>query len=134
MANPEPGFQPGSPAEEELVRLNEEIAEKERLGDTSCFERTLANNLIFRRANGKIENKVGFLKSLETVHTNPYELLEASVEYVTVDQQTAVVYVSVKSKRKNNERPGEYENVRMFEQQEGTWKLVTWTNRKVRDL
>jgi alkylhydroperoxidase/carboxymuconolactone decarboxylase family protein YurZ len=120
-----------------LIRLNEEIGEKEKLGDTSYFESLLGDDLVFRRASGAIHHKADYLKGLKTIGMNPYELLETSVVSVYVDvadgQESAVANVRVRAKRKDDEYAAVYENVRVFEKlpDRDTWRLVSWTNTKV---
>jgi hypothetical protein len=133
-------LEPLTAVEAKLIRLNEEIGEKERFGDRSYFESLLGDNLVFRRASGLVQHKADYLQGLERVQTNPYELLETLVEGVYVDvadgQESAVVNVRVRVKRKNDKHAAEYENMRVFEKQADTdtWHLISWTNTKVRDL
>jgi 4-carboxymuconolactone decarboxylase len=126
--------------EAELIRLNEEIGEKESLGDRGYFESLLGDNLVFRRASGVIQHKAEYLQGLERVRTNPYELLETVVESVYVDvadgQESAVVNLRVRAKRKSDNHIAEYENIRVFGKRPHTdaWRLISWTSTKVRDL
>ena len=116
------------PEKQRLRRLNEEIGEKEKDGDGKYFLMLLADDFVFRRANGDIVNKKDYLESLEKVAENPYEHLEVHVREVVIDRDSAVADVLVIAKRKNMQRPGRFTNVPMFKREDTQWKLVAWIN------
>jgi hypothetical protein len=89
-----------SEEEVQLKQLNEEIGNEERKGAQArpYFEALLAEDFIFRRAGGAIENKQTYLDSLDTVKENPYERLDTYVEMVTIDGNSAVTDVIVIAK------------------------------------
>ena len=69
-------------SDQELRRLNEEIRVKEQAGEVPFFDELLADNFLFRRADGTFVDKHHYLEDLESVAKNPYERLETVVENV----------------------------------------------------
>ncbi len=72
-----------------MVELNRQIVEAEKQGNKSFFEDTLAENLIFRRASGKIVTKQQFLDDLVT---DAFDVLVADTADIKIYKNTAVVY------------------------------------------
>lgn len=119
---------------EQLKQLNLEIGRREKAGDGEYFTKLLADDLIFRRANGVMVDKSAFIDGLATVVENPYEQSDTRVENVTVNGTSAVVRAIVIAKRRNMEHPGEFENVRVFQRENDDWRLAIWVNTKIQDL
>ena len=117
-----------------LKQLNAEIGEREKAGDGEYFTTLLADDFIFRRANGAIVGKSEYIDGLASVVANPYEQLDTRVENVMIDGSSAVVNTIVTAKRRNMEHPGEFKNVRVFRQENDDWRLAIWINTKIRDL
>jgi hypothetical protein len=117
-----------------LKQLNVEIGEREKAGDGEYFTTLLADDFIFRRANGAIVGKSEYIDGLASVVENPYEQRGERVESVTVNGNSAVVNAIVIVRRRNMERPGEFKNVRVFRQENDDWQLAIWINTKIRDL
>lgn len=116
------------PEQQSLKRLNEEVGEREKAGDSAYFQALLADDFVFRRADGNIVHNKEYLQSLEKVSENPYERLDTHVREVMVDKDSAVATVLVIAKRKSMERPRGFDNVRLFKRESGEWKLIAWIN------
>jgi hypothetical protein len=121
-------------SDQELRRLNEEIRVKEQAGEVAFFDELLADNFLFRRADGTIVDKRHYLGDLALVAKNPYERLESVVESVILDGGSGVVNVLVLAKRKKMERAAVFQNVRVFIRQGENWKLIMWVNTRIWDL
>src|SRR5206468_834977 len=113
-----------------LMELNKKMGENEKSADLIFFQDLLADNFLFRRANGDVVNREAYLQDLEQIAENPYQRLDTHVREVVVDKDSAVATVLVIAKRKKMEQPGGFNNVRMFERRNGKWKLVSWINTK----
>jgi hypothetical protein len=120
--------------DQELRRLNEEIRVKEQAGEVPYFGGLLADNFLFRRADGTIVDKRHYLDGLASLAENPYERLEAVVENVTLDGGSGVVNVLVLAKRKKMDHAAVFQNVRVFSRQGENWKLIMWVNTKIGDI
>jgi alkylhydroperoxidase/carboxymuconolactone decarboxylase family protein YurZ len=119
---------------QELVGLNVKLAEAEKRGDPEAIaflDGVLADDLIFRRANGEVVTKAKYLADLKP---DAYDRLETTVETVTVHPDAAVVEVKVVAQRKGDEHAAEYKNIRRFVKRGGGWQLVAWLNTKIKDL
>jgi len=116
------------PNKQSLRQVTEEMGARERDADGTFFQGLLADDFVFRRANGDIVHKAEYLQSLERVAENPYERLETHVREVAIDKDSAVVTVLVVAKRKQMEHLGRFNNVRMFRREDDKWKLVAWIN------
>src|SRR5713226_5876951 len=101
-------------SDQELRLLNEDIGIKEQAGEIQFFDQLLADNFLFRRANGSIVDKRQYLDGLASVVQNPFEKLDTVVENVMLDGDSGVVNVLVIAKRKTMERPAVFKNVRVF--------------------
>jgi len=121
-------------SDQELRRLNEEIRVKEQAGEVAFFDELLADNFLFRRADGTIVDKRHYLGDLALVAENPYERLESVVENMTLDGGSGVVNVLVIAKRKKMDRAAVFQNVRVFSHEDENWKLIMWVNTKIGDL
>ena len=139
-----PGSKDIGNAEDDLRKLNEELGEKEKAGDRAdkFFQDHIAEDLIFRRANGVVTDKEGFLSSLKP---DQFDRLETSVDAIDIKvappdpnmpakELSAVVDVTVIAQRKGTDA-GKFRNIRMFHKREGEeWKLRAWINTRVPDL
>jgi hypothetical protein len=110
--------------------LNEKIGISEKAAQRDFFVQHLADNLVFRRANGAVIGKQEFLEGLKP---DQLEMLETFVDDITINQESAVVDVTVKAKRRN-QSPAEFRNIRMFQKNGTQWQLAAWINTKLRDL
>src|SRR5687767_4391147 len=114
--------------EKELKEININIGEAEENGKIDFFENLLADELIFRRANGNITTKQSFLYDLKP---GAFHKLVTEVQEVKTRGDYAVVQVKVVAKRTTEESEGEYLNIRSFVKRNGDWKLITWLNTKI---
>ena len=116
-----------------LLTLNEAIRKNEMAGDASFFETHLAEDLLFRRASGKLARKTDFIKGLAE---RTWEKLENSNLEVSFDNEQhpsfAVVSLIVDYAfviNENQERKqGAARNIRFFRIEDGIWKLYSWYN------
>jgi|SRR6266568_1006652 len=120
--------------DQELRRLNEDIRVNEQAGEVKFFDELLADNFLFRRANGSIVDKRQYLDGLASVTQNPYERLDTVVENVSLDGDSGVVNVFVIAKRKTMEHPAVFKNVRVFSHEGENWKLIMWVNTRIGDI
>ena len=100
-----------------LKSINIKIGEAEKAKDKVFFEKHLSDNLLFRRASGKIHTKEQFLTAL----ANPnliYCYISTEVKNISISEDglKAVVkaIVFVKMTNEGNESEEHYSNVRFF--------------------
>jgi hypothetical protein len=106
---------------EELRRINEEIPEKENLGDRMFFEDRLAPVFVMRRANGALDDRAMFLLSLKPEGKRTCD--PKSIDIQPMGNFRALVTSMVKV------GPAEYHNLRLFGKDGfGRWKLLAWAN------
>jgi hypothetical protein len=119
-------------SEDLLRRLNHEVGDNEKAANRSFFVLYLADDLVFRRANGDIVEKEAFLDGLMP---DQFDMLETSVDALDVKGNSAVVDVTVKAQRRG-QKAGEFRNIRVFQRagQQAHWQLRAWINTKIRDL
>ncbi len=120
--------------DQELRILNKDIGANEQAGEVKFFDELLATNFIFRRADGSIVDKHQYLDSLKLIEENPYEQLDAVIEQVTLNKESAVAEVIVIAKRKSMKRSAAFRNVRVFRRESENWKLVMWVNTELGDV
>lgn len=82
---------------EELIRLNIEISKAENEGETDFLKTVLADDLIFRKANGKVVNKSEYLRDL-IGPDNAYERFIPEDIMADVYDDIAVVSFLVRAK------------------------------------
>jgi hypothetical protein len=114
--------------ENELIELNIKIGEAEKQRQQDFLRHVLHDDLIFRRASGKIVNKQRYLAELSD-QNNTYEYLISEEVKPTVYEGIAVVSLRVraKGKRGNDSFEGVYRNIRLFLKDHG-WFCVVWFN------
>jgi hypothetical protein len=120
----------GKMDEQKLAGLNEEFGEAEKRRDEGFFRQVLANELVFRRANGVRVDKERFLKDLRD-EQNTYEYLVAEdVETILFDNRTALVSLRVRAKgaRAEDTFEGSFRNTRLFVKRRGSWRCAVWFN------
>ena len=131
-----PGDDQSSPDVAELARINLEMADHERSGAAGAayFDDLLDANLCFRRGDGSITDKAGFLAGLadpgntsETLTADTWRLL------VSDDQAFAEVHVRLVGQRGGKPIDGTFRNLRLFERQGDTWRCVMWFNKRIAD-
>jgi len=116
----------------ELAELNEAFATAEFGADVEFFKCHLADGLRFRRASGKVVDKITFLKDIgapantnERVHPQQIEVLAYGA-----DLAICSMLVFFKGTRGGAPVEGTFRNTRVFVQSEGLWKCALWFNTK----
>jgi hypothetical protein len=115
---------------QELVELNQRIAEMEQRRDMDAlefFNRYLADQLVLRRANGVVMGKYGqqgFMRSL----TAPSRFSGVRTEDIAVDLlgTRALVTLDVVATSRLDGSMRRYCNIRMFSRSPGAWLLEFW--------
>jgi ketosteroid isomerase-like protein len=121
-----------APASSELRRLNIELTEQERRGvdAVAWFEGVLDDRLVFRRGNGTVVDKDGFLEGLKDPG-NTNEVLTTEIRQVQMLGDQAFVEAEVRLKGTRGGKPvdGTFRNLRLFERQADGWRCVMWFNK-----
>jgi len=129
--------------EDELIKLNKELALRENAGDIDWFENVLAPEIAFRRASGVIIDREAFLSALK----NPSNTLRSyeQTEGVEITENLAVFkcIISTTSPSDNNSGKTEpadnvikkFRNIRLFVKQrfkdDSRWVLLGWANEDI---
>ncbi len=130
-----PPSAPGT--ENELMTLNERIGEMEQKRDEEAhkfFNSHLSDQLIFRRASGKVVGKSGpegFLESLNK--PNPFTSRRAEDISVTLLDDRALVTLIVAGTRADGSE-GRHRNIRLFSKSSNNWILELWYNYEITSL
>ena len=118
-------------AKQQLVVLNQRIGEMEQKRDEEAiafFQTHLSDQLVFRRASGKIVGKSGpggFLESLSK--PQPFTSLRSDEIGVTLIDDRALVTLIVVGARADG-TVGRYRNIRLFSPLGDDWMLELWYN------
>jgi hypothetical protein len=109
--------------EEKLKELNERIGKAESEGDEEFLREVLADELVFRRASGKVVTKEEFLAE---VQKNKSERQSKDIK-VNLDEErnTALVSLIVRVME------SEFKNLRVFVRNENEWQCLMWFNTKI---
>ena len=114
----------------DLVELNRQIGNMEQQGAaaTEFFDTHLSDQLVFRRASGKIIGKLGpdgFLAGLES---NPFSSSSSEDISVTLLDDRALVTLIVVGTRKDDGSIHSYRNIRLFSRSGDIWIIELWYN------
>jgi glyoxylase I family protein len=114
----------------ELRELNVGIGVAERDHDTEFLRQVLDDELIFRRADGKVVGKDEYLAGLRN---RTYERLDVEVVEVDEKSDSAVVTTIVTARGMTNGKPfgGTFRNVRTFVFGDGVWRCPMWINTRI---
>jgi catechol 2,3-dioxygenase-like lactoylglutathione lyase family enzyme len=114
-------------ADLELRSINVEIGAAEQRHDVGYLSGVLHDELIFRRADGKIVTKEDYLRA---VPTREYATLESDVAELHVTAGTALATVLVRAEGRANgtEFRGTYRNLRVFVSEGDRWLCKVWVN------
>ena|SRR5215216_1945179 len=118
---------------EALIRMNVEFSSRERSSATDneeWFTRNLADDLVFRRASGKVADRTAYIAGL-TDARNRSNFIECVIHDVQIEGQVAAVTatVALQGTRGGNPVDGQFTNRRMFTlSHDGTWSCVAWWN------
>ena len=108
---------------EALTRINHDITIAEDKGDADALKRYLAPAVAFRRANGTVVDRDGFLEGVKP--SGPRELTIQSI--ALLGQQRALVTCIVSMSIGG--RPATFDNARLFVRTNGgDWQLIGWAN------
>lgn len=115
---------------EELVELNQRIAEMEQQRDLDAlefFNRHLADQLVLRRANGTVMGKYGqqgFMRAL----TAPSRFCGVRTEDIAVDLlgTRALVTLELVATSRVDGSTHRFCNIRMFSRSTSRWLLELW--------
>lgn len=116
----------------ELTVLNEAFGTGETNADLEFFRCHLADGLRFRRANGKVVDKITFLKDLGAPENKTDRAGAQQIEVLPYSADLAVCTMVVDFKGTRGGTPGEglFRNTRVFVRSEGLWKCAVWINSK----
>ena len=121
--------------EKKLIELNMRIGEAEKQRDVDSLKRVLSDDLIFRRANGKIVNKKEYLESLQDP-ANTFDYLYSEDVKPNVYEGVAVVSLRVRAKGKRgpDRFEGTFRNIRIFlkKEEKEEWQCVVWFNTPIK--
>lgn len=114
----------------DLRDLNVDIGAAEKEHRLSFLRDVLHDDLIFRRADGRIVGKSEYLAAVEG---RAYDTIETEVVEVDSRDESAVVTAIVKASGTTNSTPfgGTFRNVRTFVGGEGHWRCTVWINTRV---
>lgn len=115
-----------------LIGLNVLIGEAELHRDEDFLRGNLADELVFRRANGSVVTKEEYLDELMKPE-NTYEYLVAENIKSQIKDDTALVSLNVRAKGKRGEKEfeGTFRNLRVFVRKEKNWQCVIWHNTRL---
>jgi lipoprotein NlpI len=119
---------------QKLIDLNTEIGNKEQQGSaaTVYFANLLSDELIFRRASGKVDNKDKFIEKLK----EPSPFISRHAEDVVVeliDDTCALVRLIVTTKKADGSKQ-RFRNIRMFSRSGENFILEFWYNYELTGL
>jgi hypothetical protein len=121
--------------EKDLTALNAKIAEMEQAGGLEAiafFEALLSDQLVFRRASGKVVGKSGpegFLEGLKKA--SPFSSRRPENISVTHLDDRALVTLIVVGTRADDGSAHRYRNIRLFSCSGDNWVLDLWYNYEV---
>lgn len=123
--------------ETDLIALNEKSVEVEQAGGPDAlafFESLLSDQLIFRRASGKVVGKAGPDGFLEGLKNNPFKSRVPDDISVTVLDNRALVTLIIVARRKDDDSVHRYRNIRLFSRAADGWIMEFWYNYEVTGL
>lgn len=112
---------------EELTKLTRSLSEAEKRGDTAFFKKHLSEQLIFRRASGKVITKSTFLEDLKP-NNYEYNIPFNITVNVAEDGQSAAISLTIAAKIMDPPIEGTWRNIRLFQQNNDVWQIVSWYN------
>jgi Domain of unknown function (DUF4440) len=120
---------------QKLTELNKEIGEMEQEGADAedYFKDLLSDNLVFRRASGKVASKNDFLETLKEGSPFSSRQTEDIVVNPMVGDRILVTLI-VTTTRKDNEFKQRFCNVRLFSHSGESFILEFWYNYEATDL
>jgi hypothetical protein len=115
-----------------LEQLNAQIGEAELGRDEAFLRSVLADELVFRRASGKVITKEEYLTELMKPE-NTYDYLISENTKAVINDETSLVSLRVRAKGKRGETgfEGVFHNLRVFVRREDEWQCLVWFNRRI---
>jgi hypothetical protein len=121
---------------DDLVSLNARIGEMEQQGADAAtfFGELLSDDLVFRRASGKVVGKSGPGGFIDGLKNNPFT--SRTAEDVAVQQvgTRALVTLIVVATRKDDGTVHRYRNIRLFSRAADRWVMECWYNYEITGL
>jgi hypothetical protein len=118
---------------DDLVTLNRRIGEMEQQGAAAAafFADLLSDDLVFRRASGKVVGKSGPEGFIAGLENNPFK--SRVVEDIAVHpiDSRALVTLVVVGTRTDDGSVHRYRNIRLFSRQDSRWILECWYNYEI---
>jgi hypothetical protein len=115
-----------------LEQLNIRIGEAEFSRDADFLNDILADELVFRRANGTIVTKEFFLTELKKLENTFTFLHSEDIKVAIIGENSLVsLIVHTKGRRGEAEFEGRFRNLRIFIRREDKWQCIVWFNTKI---
>lgn len=116
----------------ELTELTKAFAVAEFAADPEFFRCHLADGLGFRRGNGKVVDKVTFLRDLATPGNMNERLDTEQIEVLPYGDDLALcsAIIRFKGTRGGAAVDGVFRNTRVFVRRDAVWKCALWFNTK----
>jgi hypothetical protein len=109
-----------------LAQLNVQVGAAEANGDRDWLDGVLPPQLTFRRANGSVHDRKGYLATVAP--SDPRETdIESIVLYGDRAVVSCIVTVTATVQRSNGEKR-RFHNLRLFTGVDAGWKLMAWAN------
>jgi len=121
--------------EKDLIALTERSVEVEQAGGDEarkCFEKLLSDQLIFRRANGKVVGKAEFLEGFKKA--GPFASRSCGIISVTPLNDRALVTLIVVATRVDDGSVHHSRNIRLFSRSGKDWIMELWYNYEIAGL
>ena len=118
-----------------LSTLNEQSVEVEQAGGDEArkyFEKLLSDQLIFRRATGKVVSKAEFLEGFKK--SSPFSSRSCGIVSVTPLNDRALVTLIVVATRADDGSVHHYRNIRLFSRSGQDWLMELWYNYEITGL
>ena len=120
--------------ETQLTELNVKSVSMEQAGGSDArefFEPLLSDQLIFRRASGKIVGKSGDDGFLDGLKANPFKSrVPEDIVVRALDSRALVTFIIVAT-RKDDDTVHRYRNLRLFSRVDNRWILELWYNYEI---
>lgn len=123
-------------AKNALIELNRRIGQMEQQGEAAqvFFQTHLSDQLIFRRASGKVVGKSGPGGFLEGLKNNPFTSRVSEEISVQLMGDRALVTLIVVGTRADDRSVHRYRNVRLFSRARDNWIMEFWYNYEITSL
>lgn len=121
---------------DDLIALDARIGEMEQQGADAAqfFTDLLSDDLVFRRASGKVVGKSGPEGFIEGLKNNPFKSRVAEDISVHPVGNRVLVTVVVVGTRNDDGSVHRYRNIRLFSRQDSRWILECWYNYEITGL